>query len=177
MKSKAVFVIATVSLLTVACAARPTGHKIYDKVVLVSKTDNILLSPSNISPEFIKIFSARIHDFSETELTSQGDLELVTSCGPRTLKVMQDVASLGVGSQSEASTSGFFVPKATAKASSEITVTITTTITDCETNKILKKFTYSNNGQDPAAVLQTISNWNIYEVYQRQRALVRPFSQ
>jgi hypothetical protein len=150
----------------------PPGPKLYDNVLIVINSDNTLLQQQSSDKEFkelqqsgdkdmMRIVRTRLNEFSEDELASHGDLKVVPACGPRTLKIIQDIESISVSSLVEAGRKSF-------TKSDDIHVSISTSIEDCESGKKLGKFSHQYNGQDLVAVVKYIASWDVSDAYEYQ---------
>ncbi len=156
-------------LLLSACATfrGPPGPKLYDNIVLVTMSENVLLVPQSIEKEFIRVMSTRQTEFSQTEVAKQGDLRVVPACGPRTMKVTQDITGVAMSDVTKLS---YWIFRPTATKTDEVRVTINTTVEDCETGKRLGIHSESENGTDPASVLSSLASSDISIAYSYQRA-------
>lgn len=156
------------SIVSCSIFLGPPGPKLYDNIVLEIYSDNAILIPRTLDKEFMRTVRERLKDATEVEVESQGDLKVVSSCETRTLKVIQDIASVSMASYSE-TTAGVLRSSATTKRNDDVNITIKTTVIDCESSKKLAIFSYPNSGADPAAVLQKLASWNIAYTYGYQR--------
>lgn len=152
------------ALLSLALSACTTtrGPKLYDNLTLVVKTENTLIVPTSTDREFLKIVSARLQDFTETAVNAEGDLKVTGACGPRTLRIVQDLVSVSLGSQSEYTT-GFVSAK--TKTQQDLHVSASITIQDCELGKNLWKSVETESGQNPSEILQGLAEKGVSEAY------------
>lgn len=143
--------------------------KLYDNAFVVINSDNTLILQQSSDKEFkglqqsgdkemMRIIRTRLNEFTEDELASRGDLKVVPACGPRTLKIIQDIESVSVSSLAE------FGRKSFTK-SDDIHVSISTAVEDCESGKKLVKFSYQNKGQDIIKVVKALASWNVSYAY------------
>lgn len=145
----------------------------YDNVTVSVKADNVLYFPPMQDKEFVKILTARLNDSTISEIASQGNLRVNSSCGSRTLKVIQEVTGISVNTVTDVNT-GFFLfqlfrGSATSTKSDIIYINTTTSVIDCESGKILGTYAYQNYGQNPVEILQGLASYNVWYVYSHQR--------
>jgi hypothetical protein len=169
LKNEKIFTVALVVLALSACSIfrGPPGPKLYDNATLVITSNNVLLTPQTLDNEFMRTVRARLNGYTESELASEGDLKLVQTCGPRTLKIVQDIASVNIGSHTHVSL-GLFL-SATAKTISDISVSITEVVEDCETGRKLFDSSDSKDGADIATILSDLAHRSVKEAYDYQR--------
>lgn len=146
---------------------------LYDNAIISVVTDNILLFPKMDDKDFIPAISTRLNDITKTELTKQGSLKLISECEPRTLRVAQEITGITVSTVTDVNT-GFFLFQllrggATSTKSDMIYINTVTTVSDCETGKVLGSYNYQSSGQNPIDILQSIAGYNVYYVYNHQR--------
>lgn len=156
----------------------PPGPKLYDHAFIVVNSDNTLLQQQSSDKELkelqqsggkdmLRIVRTRLNEFTEDELASQGDLKVVSVCGPRTLKITQDIVSISASSLTDIKV-GFMGGSATGKKSDDVFVSISTTIEDCESGIKLVKYSYHNNGRELIAVVKDIASDNVSKAYDYQ---------
>ena len=152
--------------------------KLYDNAFIVIKNENTLVHQSSDKElknlqesddkEMMRIVRARLTEFTEDELVSRGDLKVVSSCQPRTLKITQDIESIIATSLAKVKLGWWF--SASGEKSDDIQVSINTSIEDCESGKKLAKFSEDNHGQDLISVLKDIASDNVSNAYKYQHA-------
>jgi hypothetical protein len=120
-----------------------------------------------IVKEFMPIVPERLKEYTEAEVAVQGGLKVVPTCGPKTLKMTQDIESISVGSKADMSFN-IFRSSATASKSDDIRISINTFIIDCESGKKLVTFSYQNKGQDLIVILKELAKWNVQYLYDCQ---------
>ena len=166
---------AVISGCTFLLGPRP---KLYDNAFIVIKSDNTLILQQSSDKELkdlqqssdkemMRIVRTRLNEFTEDELASRGDLKVVPTCGPRTLKITQDIESIGASSLTDIN-SGFTGRSSTEKKSDDVFLSTSTTIEDCESGKKLVKFSYQNNGRDLIQVIKYLASLNISYAYSYQ---------
>lgn len=146
---------------------------IYDNATISIVTDNVLLFPQMSEKEFIKILATRLTDFTTAEIAKQGNLKVTPACGPRTLKVVQEITGITANTVTDIST-GFFLfqlfrGSATSTKSDNISINTTTTVFDCESGKTLGIQNYQYDGPNPIESLQAIAWYNVWYTYTHQR--------
>jgi|GEM_PF-3174053 len=156
--------IAAVIVLS-GCATGPAGPRLYDNAVIVINSENALLLQQQIDHNFMRIVNIRMNEFAADAIAAYGDLKVVPACGPRTMKIMQDVQSLSITNLVEISP-GFWSTK--SKKKDNVRALVGTTVTDCETGVRLGKIANSEDGQDPFAVLRKLVRENISDAYDYQ---------
>lgn len=150
--------------------------KLYDNAFIVITNENTLVHQSSDQElknlqqsddkEMMRIVRARLTEFTEDELASRGDLKIVSSCQPRTLKITQDIESIIATSLAKVKLGWWF--SASGEKSDDIQVSINTSIEDCESGKKLAKFSEDNHGQDLISVLKDIASDNVSNAYKYQ---------
>lgn len=169
MKNKLIICGAIASLSGCAAMKGPPGPKLYDNVTIAVTSENALVVPSTVDKDFMRILTARMTQFTEQEISSQGDLQIAQACGPRTLKLSQDIASVTLSGQ--AYTSGSMNPfraSVTTTKGDDVRIMIDMVVQDCETGKKLYTYSYSHNGLDAAQVLKDHASWNVSYMYSLQ---------
>jgi hypothetical protein len=162
----------------VGCAPLARLHRAtlpinYYNATLSVVSDNVLLFPQTQDKEFIKILASRLNDVTKAEIENRGSLKVIPACGPRTLKVVQEITGITANTVTDVST-GFFVfqlfrGSATSTKSDMIYINTTTSVIDCENGKTLGAYSYQGYGQSPIETLQSIAAYNVYYVYDHQR--------
>lgn len=152
---------------------RATLPILYDNAAISVVTDNVLLFPQTQDRDFIKILSSRLNDATKTEIENRGSLKVISACGPRTLRVVQEITGITANTVTDVST-GFFVfqlfrGSATSTKSDMIYINTTTSVIDCESGKTMGSYNYQGYGQSPIETLQSIAAYNVYYVYEHQR--------
>jgi hypothetical protein len=167
---KKIFTVVLIALTLSACSIfrGPPEPKLYDNATLVITSNNVLLTPQTLDNEFMRTVRARLNGYTESELASEGDLKVVQTCGPRTLKIVQDIASVNIGSHTDVSL-GFFFRSATTKTSSDISVSITEVVEDCETGRKLFDSSDSRDGDDIVTILSDLAHRSVKNAYEYQR--------
>jgi hypothetical protein len=145
----------------------------YDNVIVSVVADNVLFFPPMQDKEFMQILTSRLSDSTISEITRQGNLKVVKSCEPRTLKVIQEVTGVSANTVTDVST-GFFLfqlfrGSATSTKSDYIYIDTTTSVMDCESSKVLGVYPYQNYGQNPIEILRGLALYNVWYVYSHQR--------
>jgi hypothetical protein len=99
------------------------------------------------------------------------------SCGELTrmrLKITQDIASIVVSNVNDIRT-GFFLSylfrgSVTSTKNDDISISINTSVVDCESGKKLGAVSYQSNGRDPIDLLKQLASWNVLYAYGYQHA-------
>ncbi len=160
----------TVAALSACSTIGTYGDKAYDNAVLVVVTENALLIPTTIDKDFIKLIGDRLNKFTALEFERLGRLQLTDKCGPRTLKVTQEVSGLTISGLTQSTAGGFFKPSVTTSKNDEVRATIDLTVQDCETGKKFRTYSYTHSGKDPAQVLKDFAGWNAGYAHRHQNA-------
>jgi hypothetical protein len=148
---------------------------LYDNITYSIVTDKILVHPPTNDNNIIPVLATRLNDFTKTEIEKQGNLKITSSCGPRTMKIVQDITGYTINSVTNVSTGflPFFIIRgqSTATTGDNIIINTTASIIDCESGKILRTYNYSNEGPNPVDVLQDIAWYNVNYAYKHRRGL------
>jgi hypothetical protein len=141
----------------------------YDNATISIVTENALLFPKMENKDFMPLFATRLKEYTKTEIAKQGNLQIISACKPRTLKVTQEITGVTVNSSTDVST-GFFLfqlirGSANSTKKDMININTTTTVADCESGKILGVYDYQSNGDNPVNILQYIAFYNVYYIY------------
>jgi hypothetical protein len=157
--------IATIS----GCSSfrKPPGPKLYDYAFVVIKSDATVVTTQAEENDVLRIAHLRLSEFTSDELSARGDLKAVQMCGPRTLKITEDIQSIGTESAVSVKHKLFW-SRSTGEQHEDFRVSINTIVEDCVTGKRLESFTYDNHGIDLVAVLKTLASWNVSEAYRYQ---------
>jgi len=176
---KKITVLLIIGLILSGCAPMKRLQKAtepirYDNTVISIVADNVLLFPKMTDKDFIPLLSTRLNDITKTEIAKQGNLKIISACEPRTLKFTQEITGITVNTVTDVNT-GFFMfqiirGSATSTKSDVIYINTVTTISDCETGKILGSYPYQSYGQNPVDILQSLAYYNVYYVYDHQRS-------
>lgn len=168
MKNTKLTLIIFVASLFAGCH-HALAPKLYDNVVIVVKTEKTVtnLSDKGDVKEVISLVQARLAEYTEDALFSQGDMKVIRQCQPRAMRIIQDVESISANSSWNVGKRGW---SAWANKNTDIKVSISTTIEDCETGNRIQKFTYENNGSELLDVIRTLASWNVDVAYENQRA-------
>jgi hypothetical protein len=171
-------ILLCVLLAMVSCAPLARLHRetlpiMYDNTTVSVVTDNVLLFPQMSDKEFMKILSSRLNDATKAEIAKQGRLKVISACGPKTLKIVQEITGITVNTVTDVST-GFFLfqlfrGSATSTKSDNFSINTTTTVIDCESSKTLGVQNYQYDGQNPIESLQAIAWYNVWYAYTHQR--------
>ena len=169
-----VFLIINVTLLGCATISKEPGPKLYDNATFSIISDNTLLVPQTTdSKDFMRIILTRLSEFTDTEIKEQGGLNVVPLCGPRTLKITQDIASIVVSSVNEVFIGRFlsYLVKGlvTSTKNDDVSISINTSVVDCESGKKLGAVSYqSARGKNPIDLLKELAALNVYYAYSYQ---------
>lgn len=162
---KRVYLAALMALIAGCSTFRgPPGPKMYDSITVVHTTDKTLLAPG-IDQEFMRVFRARMTDYTEREIAAKGDLKLVNQCGPRTLQVSVDFIGINIDTKISKS---LFRPLGSGMQSDNTRVTFNTVIRDCTSKRILSDDTNTTDDEDTFKVLKEIAHWSIRDTYKFQ---------
>lgn len=171
---KKIILVAVILIFIIGCARLNSLRPIlYDNITYSIVTDNILLHTPANDKNIIPVLATRLNDFTKVEITNQGNLKIIPSCGPRTIKIVQEITGYTINSVTNVSTG--FVPffifrgHATTTTGDNIIINTTASIIDCESEKILGTYNYYNEGPNPVDVLQAIAWYNVTCVYTHQR--------
>ena len=163
--------VALVGLIGCASLQRARLPIMYDNAVVSVITDNVLLFPQTQDKEFIKILASRLNDVTKAEIENRGSLKVTPACGPRTLKVVQEITGITVTANTVTNVEArsFVRSSATSTKSDMIYINTTTSVIDCENGKTLGAYSYQGYGQSPIETLQGIAADNVDHVYEHQR--------
>mgnify|MGYP003385364679 CR=1 FL=1 len=166
MKFFGVIAIAVAVATTAGCASKPTGPKLYNDVFLVTKADGVITVPVNLSKEFIESIRARAAKIAQTEVAQQGDMNIVESCGPKVMKVVQEITSVSM-SENLVSSFGFF-GGVTQDTKQETRISTSMRVEDCQSGKLIFAYDFDKKGTNPAEILLSAVNHNISRAYRYQ---------
>jgi len=176
MKKLAVTLI--ISLFLASCGPLQRLHQSalpvkYDNVMISVTADNVLFFPPMQDKEFMKIVTSRLTDSTKSEVASQGNYKLVSSCGPRTIKLTQEITGLTANTVTNVRT-GFFLfqifsGSATSTKGDIIYIDTDTKVIDCESGNTLNTYKYQNYGINPLEIIQGIAFYNVWYAYSHQR--------
>jgi hypothetical protein len=120
----------------------------------VIKSDATVVTTQAEENDVLRMAHLRLNEFTSDELAARGDLKAVQMCGPRTLKITEDIQSIGTESAVSVKHKLFW-SRSTGEQHEDFRVSINTIVEDCVTGKRLESFTYDNHGIDLVAVLKT----------------------
>ena len=171
MKRFIVLLATTMMIFGCASYRGEPGPKLYDNATISIISNNILL-PQIVDKDFTQIVITRLDEFTKSEIQGQGNLELTPECGQRTLKIIQDITSIVIGSVTEVRT-GFlpfqiFRGSATATKGEDIAISTIISVYDCESGKRLGTYNYTSNSQNPIDSLKYLAAWNVSFAYRYQ---------
>jgi hypothetical protein len=155
-----------VALALAGCASKPTGPKLFDSANLVVKADGAITVPPDLSKDFVETIRSRTVLIAKSELAKQGDMTQADSCGPRVMKVVQDISAISM-SQNLSASRGLF-GGVTQDTKQEVNISTSLRLEDCQTGKLLYSYDYAVTGNNPAQILQTLVEYNIYLAYRSQ---------
>lgn len=175
---KKILILSFVSLILISCEPIRKIQRIsmpvnYDNIIISITTENALMFTQGTDKNFLPLLSSRLKDITQTEISKQGNLIIVSTCGPRTLKFTQEITGITMTTVTDVNTG--FLPfqiirgSATSTKSDVISVNTTAIISDCETGKILGSYPYQSSGQNPVDALQSLAYYNVYYAYNHQR--------
>ncbi|MFA6498235.1 MAG: hypothetical protein WCV64_02755 [Desulfurivibrionaceae bacterium] len=99
------------------------------------KTDGAITVPPDVSKEFIETIRARAITITQDELAKQGDMTPVDACGPKVMKVTQDITAISM-SQNLVVSRGFF-GAITQDTKQEVNISTSLKLEDCQTGKLI----------------------------------------
>ena len=152
----------------------PPGPKIYDNATVVVVSDKLISRPPITESELLKNIRLRYADFTEAALQSEGDLKVVSKCGPRTLKITQDLETITFGRAVEVSSTGFFQRDAKSKSNDDVFLSINTIVEDCETGERLGSRVYNAKGPDLVPAMREVTNDSVSVAYKFQQQRRNP---
>ena len=168
MKTISLLILFSITAISGCAKSRgPMGPKLYDNAFVVIKSNATAVRTQTDDKDILRVTHTRLGEFTSDELVAQGDLKPVQTCGPRTLKITQDIQSLGTESAIIVKHK-LFSTRTIGEQHDDFRVSINTTIEDCETGKRFETFTYDNHGIDLVEVLKTLASWNVAEAYRFQ---------
>lgn len=86
-----------------------------------------------------------------------------SECGPRTMRIVQDIASINLGGQSDYRP-GFIT--GTKKTNQDIEIATLIRIEDCETGKILYRGDETERGNTPYEVIRSLVESAVSSAYE-----------
>lgn len=162
--------LTTVALCGCAAVNRPPPVRLYDSAVLSVRSDGVITVPTDLSKEFIETIRARAAAMSLSELSTQSDLNSVGQCGPRTMRVRQEITAIAI-SQNVTASRSFISGNVSSDAKQDISITTSLRIEDCSDGRLVHSYDYTSNGTNPAQILSTLVSYNIYlaDYYKHKR--------
>lgn len=149
-----IFAIAAIILTLPSCSLNKVrGPKLYEKIFIKVETENTLIVPTSTDREFLSIIKSRLLSLSEIVIPEEGNLRPASECGPKTMKIVHDIASINLGGQSDYR-AGFITD--TKKTNQYIEIATLIRVEDCETGKILYRGDKTERGNTPYEVIRSL---------------------
>lgn len=148
-------------------SAAGKGEKIYDKIFVVVKSDDVILVPQSLTKELAQSTSRRLIEFAMDRAEEEGAFAIAKECGPRTLMLTLDIVSITSNSEATASRA-FFSGNINSSEKKNFIVGITSAIRDCVTERLLIKSSNSEDGKEPLEIISRLADNAVQDAIKRQ---------
>ena len=149
---------------------------LYDHAIVSVTADNVLSFPNTQASDkdFLKSVSTRLAELTKTEIASVGKMGEVAECGPKTMKIIQEITGVKIDTvtyhQGKFFVAQIFTPGSGTSTKNDIFYIDTITkLVDCETGKTLDTYNHHDDGPNILDVLKNVALSSVYFACDHQK--------